>query len=144
MKVELIIKKDIIEPYAIIYSNELTDEVSNVINKIKNNSTKLSASLKDKIYILKPKEIYLIKVLEGKLEVYDKSKQYIMNKRLYEVKEILTNNFIQISKGTIINVDYVESVEVSFSGTLKVKLKNELQDYISRSYVKKFKEYLEL
>ena len=62
-----------------------------------------------------------------------------INKRLYEFMELLNNSFVQVSKGSIVNIDYVNSVEVSFSGSLKIIMKNDLVDYISRSYVKSFK-----
>ncbi|NLN50824.1 MAG: LytTR family transcriptional regulator [Acholeplasmataceae bacterium] len=144
MKVELIIDKNVAKPYAIIYSNEKTEHINNVIKILKSSERALPVTLNDKIHILWPRDIYLIQVTDGKLTVYDKDKTYSLNKRLYEAKELLGSNFIQISKSSVVNVNYVESVEASFSGTLKVKLKNNLSDYISRFFVKDFKKYLGL
>ncbi len=144
MKVELIIDEKITKPHILIYTNEITDYLTYLMNIIKTGDIVIPATYENKIHILKPKDIYLIKVVDNKLEIYDKNKIYFLNKRLYEVKDVLGPNFIRISKGSILNIDYVESVESSFNGVLKVKLKNNQTDYISRLYVKAFKKQLGL
>ena len=55
---------------------------------------------------------------------------------------LLGRGFMQISKQTIINLSYIKSVEAGFSGTLLLKLKNGLSDYVSRKYLPELKKYL--
>ena len=51
---------------------------------------------------------------------------------------------MQISKSTLVNLAYMDSVEAGFNGTLLLKLKNGCKDYVSRTYLPKFKKYLGL
>lgn len=142
MKVEVKIDKTIKEPYVLIYTNQMNEHIKNIVNIIDDKPMAIAATLNEKTFILKPENIFLIQVNEGMLDIYDINKTYRLNERLYEIKKRLNAEFIQISKGSIINMRYVESVEASFSGSLKVHLKNGLSDYISRSYTKTFKAYL--
>lgn len=49
---------------------------------------------------------------------------------------------MRISKTTLINMNTAQSVQPYFGGTLHITLKNGLTDYISRKYLRDFKEYL--
>ena len=51
---------------------------------------------------------------------------------------------MQISKTTLVNLSCMDSIEAGFSGTLLLKLKNGCSDYVSRTYLPKFKKYLGL
>ena len=51
---------------------------------------------------------------------------------------------MQISKTTLINLSYMDSIEPGFSGTLLLKLKNGDKDYVSRKYLPDLKNYLGL
>ena len=76
--------------------------------------------------------------------IYTERKQYRSRKRLYEIGEQLGNQFMQISKSTLINLSCMDSIEPGFSGTLLLKLKNGCKDYVSRKYLSEFKKYLGL
>ena len=64
--------------------------------------------------------------------------------RLYELGVQLGSQFMQISKSTLINLSYMDSIEPGFSGTLLLKLRNGSSDYVSRTYLPSFKKYLGL
>ena len=67
--------------------------------------------------------------------------RYDSKKKLYELNEMLSNtSFVQINKGTLVNIDYVKSVSAEFSGNYTVRLKNSKEILtISRKYFKEFK-----
>ena len=67
---------------------------------------------------------------------------FVSKKRLYELSSQLGKQFMQISKTTLINLSYMDSIEPGFSGTLLLKLKNGCKDYVSRKYLPEFKKYL--
>ncbi|MDY0277702.1 MAG: hypothetical protein RBQ97_06425 [Acholeplasma sp.] len=79
MKVEIVIDSNVVEAYAVIYTNEVTDEVNSIMKKIKNIDQKVALNEDGKTYIVKPKDIYLIQVDDGKLKVYDKDRMYYIN-----------------------------------------------------------------
>lgn len=47
---------------------------------------------------------------------------------------------IRISKTTLVNIRFIDYVELSFGGALLLKLKNKEQDYVSRKYLPAFKK----
>ncbi|MCM1253935.1 MAG: LytTR family transcriptional regulator [Clostridium sp.] len=144
MKVEIQISPDIEEPYAVIYSNQMTDEIQRVYDKIRSCDNVITAIDKEQIIILQPSDIYMLRIENERLVIYCQQKKYISNKRLYEMENLLGSKFMRISKSTIINLKKLSSVEPSFNGTMLVVLKNGDKDYISRKYLPAFKKYLGL
>lgn len=65
--------------------------------------------------------------------------------KLYELSEMLHGSgFVQISKGVLVNVHEIVSVEPEFSGNYTATLKNRKAALvISRSYFKAFRNYVE-
>lgn len=144
MKIKIQISPDIEEPYAIIYSNTMTEEIQEIAEKLNSSQNVITAIDNEQIVILEPTDIYMLRMENDQLIVYCKQKRYLSNKRLYEMEKILGNNFMRISKSTIINLKKISCVEPSFNGTMLILLKNGSKDYISRKYLPKFKKYLGL
>ena len=94
------------------------------------------------IVVLQPKDIFMVRVENGDTVIYGARQQYRSRKRLYELSAQLGKQFMQISKTTLINLSYMDSIEPGFSGTLLLKLKNGSKDYVSRKYLPEFKKYL--
>jgi DNA-binding LytR/AlgR family response regulator len=144
LKVEIKIKEDIIEPYAIIYTSALTDEIQKAATLISIQENAVPVMLEEKIFMLKPDEIFMARVENNSLAIYSESRRYLCKKRLYEISEILGAGFMQISKSTVVNLSEVDYIEPFFNGMVNLKLKNGLSDYISRKYMKDFKRYFGL
>lgn len=63
--------------------------------------------------------------------------------KLYHLAEqFRTKGFIQINKGTLVNVRRVASIHAEFSGNYIAELKNGERLSISRSYVRAFRHYV--
>ena len=63
--------------------------------------------------------------------------------KLYELADMLHGSgFIQISKGILVNVHEVQSVEPEFSGNYTAVLADRKTLTISRKYFKAFREYV--
>lgn len=144
MKVRVELSPDAVIPYAVIYSDKITDEVQKALEIFSGSGVPLTAQYEDKIIILKPEEIYMVRIEHGDTILYGKEKIYYSKKRLYELSEQLGNRYMQISKSTLVNLAQLDSVEAGFSGTLLLKLKNGCKDYVSRKYLPEFKKYLGL
>jgi len=130
------------EPYAVIYTNKVTDEVQHVIHVLNQKKSPITAQLQDKIAILQPKDIYMVRVENGDTVIYGESDKYYSRKRLYELSNQLGKQFMQISKSTLVNLAYLDNIEAGFSGSLLLNLKNGCKDYVSRKYLPNFKKYL--
>lgn len=70
---------------------------------------------------------------------------YAVRLRLYELEERLdAARFVRISNGEIINLSRVTAVDLSLAGTICMTLDGTVKAYVSRRYVKKVKETLNL
>lgn len=72
------------------------------------------------------------------------NKSYQIKFRLYQIEEKLSNSFIRINKSRIINKNFIEKFDISWNGTIMVKMKNGDFDYVSRRLLKTVKERMEL
>lgn len=142
MKVSIEVSAQYSEPSAVIYTSAVTDEVQRVINVLKGKDSPVTAQLEDKIAVLQPEDIYMVRIEKGDVVLYGETNKYYSRKRLYELAEQLGNQFMQISKSTLVNLAYLDNVEAGFNGSLLLKLKNGCKDYVSRKYLPDFKKYL--
>ena len=145
MKVNIDISAEYKEPYAVIHTDKVTDEIQRIIDVFSNSETPVTALQNEEdIVVLQPREIYMVRVEDGDTVIYGARQKYRSRKRLYELAQQLGKQFMQISKTTLINLSYMDSIEPGFSGTLLLKLKNGDKDYVSRKYLPEFKKYLGL
>ena len=145
MKVSIDISAEYKEPFAVIHTDKVTSEIQRVIDVLGTSETPITALQNEEdIVVLQPKDIFMVRVEDGDTIIYGARNQYRSRKRLYELAEQLGKQFMQISKTTLINLSYMDSIEPGFSGTLLLKLKNGNKDYVSRKYLPEFKKYLGL
>ena len=145
MKVNIDISAEYREPFAVIHTDKVTEEIQRMIDFFSNSETPVTALQNEEdIVVLQPKDIYMVRVENGDTVIYGAKQKYRSRKRLYELASQLGKQFMQISKTTLINLSYMDSIEPGFSGTLLLKLKNGDKDYVSRKYLPEFKKYLGL
>ncbi|MBR3606771.1 MAG: LytTR family transcriptional regulator, partial [Lachnospiraceae bacterium] len=134
------------DPYVVIYADEVTDEIQRVLELLRDQKEAFITALEkeENIVILQPKEIYMVRVEAGETIIFGEKQKFRSRKRLYELEQQLGRQFMQISKSTLVNLSYMDSIEAGFNGTLLLKLKNGCKDYVSRTYLPKFKKYLGL
>lgn len=146
MKVTIKVSAEAKETYAVIYTNEITTEVRRAASLLESATvgSMITVTDNERIIVLRPEEVYLIRVENEKTMIYTKSKCYGCAKRLYEFEAALGNDFIRISKSTIINLQYLDCVEPTFGGLMLAVLKNGCKDSISRKYLPAFKKSIGL
>lgn len=63
--------------------------------------------------------------------------------RLYVLEETLRDkDFVRISNSELVNISQIEKMDMSYSGTIKMIMKNGDATYVSRRYVARIKEVL--
>ena len=145
MKVRVDISADYKEPYAVIYTDKVTDEIQRMIDLFSTSETPVTALQNEEdLIVLQPKEIFMVRVENGETIIYGEKDKYRTRKRLYEIGRQLGKQFMQISRTTLINLSYMDRIEPGFGGTLLLKLRNGCKDYVSRRYLPEFKKYLGL
>ena len=144
MKVKVDVSQQYKESYVEIHTDKITDDIQRIIDLLNSGDSPIVGLRNEEdMVILKPEEIYMIRIEDGDTIVYTQNQQYRSRKRLYELSEQLGNRFMQISKSTLINLSYIDSIEPGFTGLL-LKLRNGNKDYVSRTYLKQLKNYLGL
>lgn len=144
MNVEIKIVDGLENPYAVVYTGAVNEEVTNVVSFIGSSSGVITAVHNERTIILKEEEVYLIRVENKETILYCKEKQYVSRKRLCELEKSLKHSFMRISKTTLINLKYMEGMEASFGGMMLIIMKNGCKDYVSRKYLPELKKYLGL
>lgn len=142
MRVEIKVSAEIKEPYAVIYTNAITGEVIKIRSILEIQEPVVTVADGERIIVLTPEEIYMIRTENEDVVVYNKDRRYISDKRLYEMEALLGNGFLRISKSTIINLKMIDYVEPAFNGMMMILLKNGGKDFISRKYLPQLKQYL--
>ena len=143
MKVKVDISPEYKEAYAVICTDKMTDEIQRMVDLFSSTEQPITALANEEdIVVLKSDEIYMVRVEDKDTIIYTDRNRYRSRKRLYEVGQQLGSKFMQISKTTLINLSYIDSIEPGFSGTLLLKLRNGCKDYVSRKYLPEFKKFL--
>ena len=148
MKAEIRLSSDVDEPYVIIHAGTLTPEVEELAKRIENEKLTgnvLAVKRENRIYILEPNEVQIVRTEGNEIVAYNTAKKrFIVEKRLYEIETLLVLQFIRISKSAIVNIRQIDHVDVRFSGMMNVVMKNGINEYISRRHMGDFKKRLGL
>jgi len=107
----------------------------------KKNSGKLFVFQEEEQYILNAGEIVFAETNGSKVLVHGRQEIYESKQKLYELMELLEGfSFVQINKSTIVNIEYVKSIQAEFSGNYRIKLKGRKEVLtVSRKFFKEFK-----
>lgn len=144
MRVEIRLSPEISEPYAIVYAAGLTQEVQRAAALLESAESVITAMDEGRIVVLRPEDVFLIRVENGQTMICLSDAQYRSTKRLYELEAQLGHPFLRISKSSLVNVKKIQSVEPSFHGVMQLLMKNGTWDYVSRRYLPALKKYLGL
>lgn len=144
MQVEIKIDPSFEEPEIIIMTASITEEITRVLEKLSDDMPQVIAGSRNgKIKILEQTEIIRMYAGAGKVFAVTQEGEYVLRLRLYELEERLDNcQFVRISNSEIINLKKVCHFDLSFTGTICVKLSNGETTYVSRRYVSRVKKML--
>ncbi len=144
MQVKIEVSPEYTPPRAVIYTDRLTPEIQRALEILQAKSTPVLAERNGRTFLFAAQEVYMVRVENGETKLYTKQEEFSTRKRLYELLNQLGDGFMQISKSCAINLSDIQSVEASFGGSLLLKMKNGLSDYVSRKYLPDLKKYLGL
>lgn len=148
MRVECDISAACTDPYAVLHLRQMTPAVAEAISILEReeaDTLPLTAVRDGKTYFLEPGSLELIRTEGREVAAYDKLKnRYRLDRPLYELERYLGEAFARVSKSAIVNIRQISHVSAGFNGSLELVMKNGMEDYISRSFRKSFKERLGL
>jgi len=146
MDVELRLEPGRKEPKIIILAGEDSPELRRLAEELSGLALGPVAVWKGEQALRLPQGDFLRFYADGKgVSAQTGEEVYSVRLRLYELEERLDpKRFVRISNSEIINLDRVTAVDLSLTGTIRMTLDGSVQAYVSRRYVKKIKETLNL
>ena len=146
MQIEIKIDETLSEPRIIIMTNKITDEISELMQRLAEEKTRLLAGFKkETVSLLEQEKIIRIYAANSKVFAVTEDDEYQVRLRLYELEDRLDRKFfVRISNSEIINLRKIEEFDMSFTGTICVSLSNGAVTYVSRRYIAKIKQLLGL
>jgi len=144
MKIKVEIDPNYQQPEIVIRTNELTDELNEIIQKISiTNQKAIAGFTDDDVHILETADIVRIYAVDKKVIAETHTQTYTLRNRLYELEERLgSGHFVRISHSEIVNLKTIKKLDLSLTGTIAMTLSNGKTAYVSRRYMSKIKKVL--
>lgn len=144
MQIEIITDALCKQMRVVIYTDEVNDEVNELVKRLSDDAPKVLAGFRDNSFeLLDLSEIIRVFASSGKVFAVTRDGEYSLRLRLYEIGERLKkSDFVRISKSEIINLRKVKSFDLSFTGTICVTFSDSSKSYVSRRYVSEIKKVL--
>ena len=144
--IEIKIDKNYKVPKIVVYTDEVNDDLTKIVNKLKSaDEEKIIGFKNDEAFIIEFSNVELIYTENKKIFARVENEAYQIKKRIFELEESLEDvDFVRISNSEIVNFKKVTSIDFKLTGTMMLRLKSGNNTFVSRRYVKKIKEYLGL
>ena len=129
----------------IIYAQQrsaLIDKIEKLVYDEGCRKAPLIGYLNNDIIEINTEDVFCFFIEDKKLYASLKNGDALIKKRLYEIEEILSEDFVKINQSTLANMKLIDRFSVSIGATLTVHFKNGRKDYVSRRQMKHVKERL--
>lgn len=142
----------ILKPFDEVVVHEALDKAISIIKPAEAPVKKTTDSIdaipiqgEDRIFLVHPKDIYLVSVEDKELSVHTEKETYQTSGSLSKIERRLPmDSFVKTHRSFILNTTKIQEIQPWFNNTLQVTLDNGLKVPVSRSYVKPFKEMIGL
>ncbi|WP_198141146.1 LytTR family DNA-binding domain-containing protein [Companilactobacillus ginsenosidimutans] len=145
MKIRIDISPQYSEKEIVIRSSEKDDEFNDILNKIKDIESQLgtiNGYSEGSVYSIALSDVLFFETNDRNIYAHTTDNSYLVHHRLYELEDNLPNNFLRISKSSILNVDEILSLSTSVTGNL-VQFRDSYKSvYVSRRFLKELKNRL--
>ncbi|MQS53450.1 LytTR family transcriptional regulator [Lactobacillus salsicarnum] len=145
VKIRVEISPEYSEKEIVVRSSADDDELKEIIRDIEEIQSKLgkiNGYIDDTVYSLSLNDILFFETNDRNIYAHTTDKAFLVHFRLYELENNLPDNFLRISKSSIINVDEILSLNTSVTGNL-IQFKSSYKTiYVSRRFLKELKNRL--
>lgn len=125
--------------------NFMVKKLISYLNKFdKRERSLIPVKTNDRIVAIKVDNLIKIEVQATSLTYCTTTEVVKTTGRLYQALEKLNDNFVQISRHAVINLNYLESIENGFAGNMVAILANGLRADVSRRYLPSLEKELGL
>lgn len=143
MKITIETPKPNQEDEIIIRCRNLNDGITEIICRLKEEQSTLTAYSDRDIVKISPHNIYYFEAVDNKVFACCEKQVFEVKLKLYEIEQALSGrDFIRISKSVVANLNKINSVSPMFNGRFEARLQNTEKIIISRQYVPSLKKAL--
>lgn len=115
---------------------QMNTEVSELIQRIEQTEKLIFGTDDGRQYKIRTTDIYYAESIDKKTFIYTKEAMFRSKLRLYQLIEMLkTDDFVQVSKFCLINMDALESIRTLSNSRLEATLINGEKVNVSRTYL---------
>lgn len=146
MKIQLTINQALEETEVHILAKEYNEQIEKLMKQLQasqtTQATVLDGYLQQEIHLLKITDIYSIYAEESRVFLQTDEQEYESKRKLYELEEMLSKDFVRVNKSTLVNVHKISSIQMGKIGTTQLLLENDVAIHVSRKYLKELKLHL--
>ena len=143
MKIELDINEKYPDTDIKITAPRLTQDIEKIISFMRILDRKITAKKGDETYLLGAEKILYIETVDRNTFIYTTEATYESDLKLYELEqELLEQDFIRISKQSIVNLRKVKSLKADINRKIRITLQNGEQIIVSRMYSEELRKRL--
>lgn len=143
MKIRIEIDEKHNEDEIVIRCSQFNNEIRNIqkaLNDIVSKSSQIVFYKNNTEYFLSLDDILFFETEELSISAHTVDNVYQVKYKLYELEDILPDNFMRVSKSTILNVKYIFSITRNLTASSIVEFqKTHKKVYVSRHYYKPLK-----
>jgi len=146
VKIKVDISSEYSEKEIIVRAPKDDEELQELLDKLKNIENEIShinGYIGETVYSIDLKDVLFFETNDRNVYVHTTNNAFLTHYRLYELEENLPDNFLRISKSSILNLDEIISLSRSVTGNL-VQFRDTYKTlYVSRRYLKELKNRLD-
>ena len=132
------------EEEVLIYAQKRSSLVDEIERLVASNNLTIKGTKDDEIIIINPLDVTCFISQNNKVFALIGEEQYKIKERLYQLEEMMDENYIKINQSCLANIKRIDRFSSSLGGAIMVLFDNGYKDYISRRELKKFKERMGL
>ena len=118
--------------------NDVVDNLEKYCNNIK-----MIFYKREQEYYLDLNEIIFFETDINNISAHTINDVYNIKYKLYELEQMLPNNFVRVAKSTIVNINNIRSIKRNITSSSLIEFYNTYKKvYVSRFYYKNLKERL--
>ena len=136
-------QQDLEQPEVTIAYCEMTESVKRVSDFVRYVDQTILGRKDNEEYAIPVSDIYYVESVDKKTFVYCETEVFQSNSKLYELENSLPReNFVRVSKSTILNVEKLKGIKTLVNSKLEAMLLNGERVCVTRKYLKVIREAL--
>ena len=132
------------EEEVLIYAQKRSSLVDEIERLVESNNLTIKGIKGDEIIIINPLDVTCFISQNNKVFALIGEEQYKIKERLYQLEEMMDENYIKINQSCLANIKRIDRFSSSLGGGIMALFDNGYKDYISRRELKKVKERMGL